>query len=77
MRVPHTSDLLDSFQAAAVDLDLGLRIGSCVRLVKVAANVRLGMSALRPAAANPGIMASVRAGWQIGRVLRHSFQKEG
>ena len=45
-----TISVLSRAEAASVDLDLGMRMGSCVRLVRVAANVRLGMSALQSAA---------------------------
>ena len=53
-----TVSVLSRVEAASIDLDLGMRIGSCVRLVRVVANVRLGMAALRPAAT--GLSGSVR-----------------
>ena len=68
-----TISVLSRAEAASVDLDLGMRIGSCVRLVRVAANVRLGMSALQSAAPVGllGLVGPKRRGWNCVHMLLH------
>lgn len=56
-----TVNMLSRAEAASIDLDLGMRIGSCVRLVRVAANVKLGMAALYPTASLSGSVSKSRA----------------
>jgi hypothetical protein len=43
-----TVNTMSLSEAAVLEMDLGLRQGSCVRLLKVATNIRLGMSVLKP-----------------------------
>ncbi|GAX75539.1 hypothetical protein CEUSTIGMA_g2982.t1 [Chlamydomonas eustigma] len=52
-----TMNMLSRTEAASVDLDLGMRLGSCVRLIKVSSNVRLGMAALGPGNIDTGTMS--------------------
>ncbi len=53
-----TLNVLSRSEAQSVDMDLGMRLGSCVRLVKVTSGMRLGLAALGPADAGR-LMASV------------------
>mmetsp|Transcript_7254 Transcript_7254/g.15826 ORF Transcript_7254/g.15826 Transcript_7254/m.15826 type:complete len:708 (+) Transcript_7254:280-2403(+) len=59
-----TLNVLSAMEGAAADVDLGMRVGSRVRLLRTATNVRIGMAALQPAgtgAATGSLESAVQA----------------